>query len=84
MKMKHYAQPNDHLTGFRFDNFLLEIFAGIICSVFAVAGYKAGILLLFIPTGLVALICIVLVIHTIYSFVRKWIKVQIKNRVDSK
>jgi len=70
MKLKHYAQPNNHLTGFSADTFITEVAIGLICGFFSYIGYKGGLLILAVPTGFVALACLFFVSHTTYCFIK--------------
>ncbi|MGB0832994.1 MAG: hypothetical protein ACPGR2_00580 [Psychrobium sp.] len=70
MKIKHYARPVDTDMRSSLDGFLLELLAGVICAGFSYQGYKTGGPILTVACGIVALICIALIIMDIFYFCR--------------
>ncbi|MFT4929252.1 MAG: hypothetical protein ACI8WB_005383 [Phenylobacterium sp.] len=55
-----------------FDNILLAIAAGGICGGFCYFGYLAELYVLFIPTGIVTLVCFVSVLFSLYVVICDW------------
>lgn len=62
-----------HDSGFVFDSFFLEVAGAMVCTVFAIMGYHAQLVLLFVPTGLVALGCYCLIIHALYRAITQYL-----------
>jgi hypothetical protein len=73
MKFRNGVQPIEQ-SGIGFDNFLNSIIVGIICGGFSYVGYQAELILLFIPTGLVAVMCLLSIIYSVYLFIHSKIK----------
>ncbi|MFC3121803.1 hypothetical protein [Agaribacter flavus] len=68
-KFKHFAQPvKTDIKNF-YEMAILEFFAGIICTGFAIASYKE-IIQLFVACTTVAVVCFVLTIYNIFVVIK--------------
>jgi hypothetical protein len=70
-KFKHYARPVDNNARNNFEGLLIELSIGLICAGFAYFTYNE-IVVLFISTALIAVVCFLLTIHNIYLMIQNY------------
>ena len=69
-KIKHYGSKSIALNyRLNIEGIVIETCIGIICTIFAISGYKSEMILLFLPTAIVAVTCFLLVLHSLYLYV---------------
>lgn len=68
-KFKFFPRPIESNINTSIEGFILELFVGIICGGFALYGYETGMIIVFIPAGLIALACFFVCSYTAYQFV---------------
>lgn len=67
MKINHYAKPINSDYSVPWESLLIEGSLCIICGVMAIAGYQSGVALMAVPAAIVAVICGLLVMYTLFT-----------------
>lgn len=66
-KVNHYAAKTIQRSyTMQLETVLIELVIGIICSVIAVAGYKAAVWLIFLPSLIISIVCFLLIVTSLY------------------
>ena len=69
MRVKHYARAvTPKYASLPWESLAIELTIGVICGVYGFAGLEIGLGQLAIPCLLVASLCGILVIHTLYVY----------------
>jgi hypothetical protein len=80
IKVNHYAAKTIVLnTQFNSEAFIIELFVGIVLTIMAIGGYKSGLLLLWLPCGIIAAACFFAVLYSTYRFMSDKITNKNKN-----
>ncbi|MEP7704772.1 hypothetical protein [Paraglaciecola sp. 25GB23A] len=69
VKITHYAQPITTNVKTFIEASFIEFFIGLICAAFAYFTYDEA-LVLFVSTGLIAVVCFFLTIYNIYGVIQ--------------
>lgn len=67
-KINFFARPIDTGYSLHWENFLIELSLGIICTVMAFYGWEKGMILMAAPAGVVAISCLGLVFFSLIRF----------------
>ncbi|MCF2861393.1 hypothetical protein ABMY44_04375 [Pseudoalteromonas sp. Cnat2-41] len=68
-KVNHYAAKTINRTfSTDWETLIIELIIGGICAVLAVVGYKANLLLVFGPAGLISAICFLGITYNLYQY----------------
>ncbi|MCG7547672.1 hypothetical protein [Pseudoalteromonas sp. Of7M-16] len=71
-KVNHYAAKTIKRTHtVDWELISIELIVGVICCVLAVVGYKASMLLIFIPAALIASLCLMGIVYSFYFCIKE-------------
>lgn len=68
-EFKYTPEPVNLNINTSIEGFALELFVGFICAGFSYYGYKNDMLAVFVPMGLISLICFMLRAQSVFAFV---------------
>ncbi|KZN56573.1 MULTISPECIES: hypothetical protein [Pseudoalteromonas] len=71
-KVNHYAAKTISRTHtVDWELISIELIIGVICIVLAVVGFKANMLLIFIPAALISFLCLVGIVYSLYFYIQE-------------